>query len=100
MEKIIHWMTQIVLYLLLVTMIDLILPNQTMKRYVKLVTGLILILIFLKPLFSLSSLDLQQEIEQAFMQSQTESFNQHIPLKKIDFEASQRDYIFEKMSEQ
>ncbi|MDQ1909531.1 stage III sporulation protein AF [Paenibacillus sp. GD4] len=47
------WLKSIILVILLATFIDLLLPNQTMQRYVKTVMGLFILLTLLHPLFSL-----------------------------------------------
>jgi stage III sporulation protein AF len=53
MELISDWLRQIVLLVLIATFIDLLLPNHSMDRYVKLVMGLLIILAILSPVFSL-----------------------------------------------
>jgi stage III sporulation protein AF len=53
MELIADWLRQIVLLVLIATFIDLLLPNHSMDRYVKLVMGLLIILAILSPVFSL-----------------------------------------------
>ncbi|MBN2909860.1 stage III sporulation protein AF [Polycladomyces sp. WAk] len=52
-ELISDWLRQIVLLVLIATFIDLLLPNHSMDRYVKLVMGLLIILAILSPVFSL-----------------------------------------------
>ncbi|WP_245719472.1 stage III sporulation protein AF [Paenibacillus tianmuensis] len=47
------WLKSIVMVILLATFVDLLLPNQSMQRYVKTVIGLFLLLTLLQPLFSL-----------------------------------------------
>jgi stage III sporulation protein AF len=52
------WLKQIVLLVLIATFIDLLLPNNAMERYVKLVMGLLIILAILSPIFNLLKKDL------------------------------------------
>ncbi|MCP3773340.1 stage III sporulation protein AF [Paenibacillus sp. MZ04-78.2] len=47
------WLKSIVMVILLAAFVDLLLPNQSMQRYVKTVIGLFLLLTLLQPLFSL-----------------------------------------------
>lgn len=47
------WLKQIILLVLLGTFMDLLLPNSGMKRYVKLVMGLLILLMILSPIFHL-----------------------------------------------
>jgi stage III sporulation protein AF len=46
-----EWLRKIILLILLATFIDLLLPNSSMQRYVKLVIGLFVLLTILSPLF-------------------------------------------------
>ncbi|SEN22887.1 stage III sporulation protein AF [Lihuaxuella thermophila] len=52
------WLKQIILLILIATFMDLLLPNHTMERYVKLVMGLLIILAILSPIFNLLQKDL------------------------------------------
>jgi stage III sporulation protein AF len=53
MEALTGWLTQIVLVVLLATFIDLMLPNRTMQRYVKLVVSLFILMTILSPVLQL-----------------------------------------------
>ncbi|MFS0554084.1 stage III sporulation protein AF [Brevibacillus sp. 179-C9.3 HS] len=55
------WLKKIILLVLLAAFLDLILPNTTLQRYVKMVMGLILLLTIISPVFSLFSLS-QEEL--------------------------------------
>lgn len=57
MEFIGGWLKQIILLVLVATFFDLLLPNHSMERYVKLVMGLLIILAILQPIFSLLDKD-------------------------------------------
>ncbi|OYD09990.1 stage III sporulation protein AF [Paludifilum halophilum] len=52
------WLKQIIILVLLATFMDLLLPNNAMDRYVKLVMGLLIILAILSPIFQLIRQDL------------------------------------------
>jgi stage III sporulation protein AF len=47
------WLKKIILLVLLAAFLDLILPNTSMQRYVKMVMGLILLITIISPVFSL-----------------------------------------------
>ncbi|MBP1155130.1 MULTISPECIES: stage III sporulation protein AF [unclassified Paenibacillus] len=47
------WLKSVILIILLATFVDLLLPNQSMQRYVKTVISLFLLLTLLQPLLSL-----------------------------------------------
>jgi len=53
MEALGGWLKQIVLVVLLATFIDLLLPNRTMQRYVKLVVSLFILMTILSPVMQL-----------------------------------------------
>ncbi|MCS1350776.1 stage III sporulation protein AF [Mechercharimyces sp. CAU 1602] len=57
-EWISDWLKPIILLVLMASFIDLILPNQSLDRYVKLVMGLLIILAILSPIFRFLSDDL------------------------------------------
>ena len=105
MDSIIHWVTQMIIFILLAAIIDLLIPANAMKKYVKLIFGLILMLIFLKPLFYLFNLDVNQSIESSLSQLYQEEKTGHslenlTKLQKTDIQASQHAYILEQMANQ
>jgi len=55
------WLKKIILLVLLAAFLDLILPNTSMQRYVKMVMGLIILLTLISPIFSLFNLS-QEEL--------------------------------------
>jgi stage III sporulation protein AF len=54
-EWISEWLKQIIILVLIATFIDLLLPNNALDRYVKLVMGLLIIMAILTPIFQLLS---------------------------------------------
>ncbi|MBH8596751.1 stage III sporulation protein AF [Thermoactinomyces sp. CICC 10523] len=52
------WLKQVILLILIAAFIDLLLPNHSLDRYVKLVMGLLIIMAILSPIFHLLSKDL------------------------------------------
>ena len=73
MNLLVQWVTQILIFLLLATIIDLLIPNTSMKKYIKLVVGLIFLLIFLQPLFYLVTVDGTKTMENFIVQQLTQS---------------------------
>ncbi|WP_126427539.1 stage III sporulation protein AF [Brevibacillus marinus] len=53
MEWFVLWLKKIILLVLLAAFLDLILPNTSLQRYVKMVMGLLILLTIITPLFSL-----------------------------------------------
>ncbi|UJL44814.1 stage III sporulation protein AF [Virgibacillus sp. NKC19-16] len=105
MDALIQWVTQIIIFLLLAAIIDLLVPATSMKKYIKLVVGLILILILLQPIFYLFNINIQNELESSFRQlsegnSSNESVENLIELQKNEIQGSQDAYILEQMAVQ
>jgi len=103
MSLLIEWITHIIVFLLIAAIVDLLIPASTMKRYIKLVLGLILILIFLKPVFQLFHIDIQRALESAyneFSEASTtdEEMENLIKMQKSDIQASQDAYIVKQLS--
>ncbi|MFD1018707.1 stage III sporulation protein AF [Thalassobacillus hwangdonensis] len=102
MSYIVQWVTEIVIFLLLAMVIDFLLPSGSMQKYARLTVSLILVLIFLNPLFELFNTDVDQLIERqtaAFSQQTlaSEEMEKSIELKKNEIQASQDAYILEQM---
>ncbi|WP_028783174.1 stage III sporulation protein AF [Thalassobacillus devorans] len=102
MTFIIQWVTEIVIFLLLAMVIDFLLPSGKMQKYARLAISLILVLIFLNPLFKLFNTDINQLIR---TQAQTftnqtlkeETLKKSVESKKNEIQASQDAYILEQM---
>ncbi|MCA1063346.1 stage III sporulation protein AF [Rossellomorea sp. AcN35-11] len=97
-----EWITNIIIFVLLATVIDMLLPSSNMQKYAKIVTGLLLITIILTPLFKLMSTDIEGMITSMNLKgdSQNNSVGNLIELKKKEIQASQRAYILEQMAVQ
>ncbi|PAV29100.1 stage III sporulation protein AF [Virgibacillus profundi] len=100
MDMLIDWVTQIIIFLLLAAIIDLLIPATTMKKYIKLVVGLILILILLKPIFFILNIDIERALETSYSQLRQEGTNNEsienlIELQKSEIQDSQDAYKLE-----
>ena len=60
MEFIKEWVTNIILFILFATVIDMVLPNSKFQKYTKMVAGLLLIAIILTPIFKLFTYDFEE----------------------------------------
>lgn len=105
MDLLMDWVTQIVIFLILAAIIDLLMPNNAMKKYIQFVAGLILILIFLKPVLSVFDININETIEASLRQTLqstelTEDMDGLIKIKKSEIESSQDAYILEEMAVQ
>ncbi|WP_010284577.1 stage III sporulation protein AF [Bacillus timonensis] len=97
-----EWVTNIILFILLATIVDMLLPSSSMQKYVKMVTGLLLILIILTPLFSLFKTDLDQALLNMNLKpvQSEKNLENLIDLKKKEIQASSSAYILETMAVQ
>ncbi|MFV8827960.1 stage III sporulation protein AF [Alkalihalobacterium sp. APHAB7] len=95
-----EWLTNIIIFILLATILELLLPNSSMQRYVKMVVGLLLLVIILNPLLSIFSKDIN-DILPNFSNDKhisEKSLENSIERKKIEIERGQRAYISEQMA--
>lgn len=102
MDLISRWVTQIIVFLLLAIIVDLLIPKTSMRKYIKLVIGLILMLIFLKPVFYLFTIDFQAELSSSLESLyegdlSLEKIEDLTNIQKIDIETVQAAYILEEM---
>ena len=102
MEFLIEWVTNIILFILLATVIDMLLPNTSMQKYTKMVTGLLLIAIILTPIFKLISKDFETAMAQipSFQSPGEKNMENLIELQKKEIQASNHAYILETMAVQ
>ncbi|MCR6110497.1 stage III sporulation protein AF [Bacillus sp. A301a_S52] len=102
MGLVINWITNIILLILFATVLELLLPNASTHRYIKLVIGLILLLILLQPVLSLFKMDTENVISQ--MEKWGQSLNADVEniddLEKSDIESVSLAYISEQVAVQ
>ncbi|WP_160721594.1 stage III sporulation protein AF [Bacillus sp. USDA818B3_A] len=97
-----EWVTNIILFILLATVIDMLLPNSSMQKYTKMVTGLLLIAIILTPILKLISEDFETTMSSipSYQAPGEKNMKNSIELKKKEIQASQHAYILEEMAVQ
>ncbi|GIN60582.1 stage III sporulation protein AF [Robertmurraya siralis] len=103
MDYITEWITNIILFVLIATVIDLLLPNTSLQKYTKMVAGLLLITIILSPIFKLLSSDFESALASIpSIQSNSEEKNMEnlIELQKKEIQASNHAYILEETAVQ
>jgi stage III sporulation protein AF len=96
-----EWIKHIVLLILMATFLDLILPNSSMRKYVKLVVGFLLILLILTPILHLFKYDqdrLFQKIDQ-MMQEENKPLTLQLEREKGKLKKQQEEAIFNEVSE-
>jgi stage III sporulation protein AF len=100
MQFLTEWVTNIIIFVLLATIIDMLLPNSNFQKYTKIVTGLLLIAIILTPILKLISKDFESTLRSIpiFEESKEKSIENLIDLKKKEIQASSDAYILETMA--
>ena len=102
MDILTDWITNIVIFILLAGVMDMLLPSSAMQKYAKMVLGLLLITLLLSPLFKLISVDFDSLLA-SFSDAEYVEKNQmenRIENKKTEIQAVQDAYILEKMAVQ
>ena len=105
LDALVNWVTQIIMFILLASIIDLLTPESAMKKYIKLVVGLLLILILMQPIFSLFNHSVESALHKTFTEinNKTETdqnVENLINLQKDEIESTQHAYILEQMAVQ
>ncbi|MBT2660864.1 stage III sporulation protein AF [Bacillus sp. ISL-45] len=97
-----EWITNIIIFILLATVLDMLLPNSNFQKYTKIVTGLILIAIILSPVMKLFTSDFETAIASMgqFNSFEDEKIKNSIEFQKKEIQASQHAYILETMAVQ
>lgn len=102
MQFLTEWISNIILLILLASVLELLLPNSSLQRYVKMVVGLLLLVILLTPLLSIFSKDVDSWVAQIGMQTQFEEKDVQISIenKKREIQQVTLAYISEQVAVQ
>src|SRR5690606_31489594 len=99
-EILTNWISNIILIILLATILELLLPNSSLQRYVKSVISLLLLAVILTPVFSIFSKDIDELLnsvtfDNVFTNSELDFL---VNSKKKDIETAQLAYISEQVA--
>ncbi|MGZ9586152.1 stage III sporulation protein AF [Paenibacillus marinisediminis] len=83
-----QWLKEIIMVILLAAFIDLLLPNRTMQRYVKLMMSLIILLILLSPIMKLFDSKITEELAAEWEKASANTPGAFESLTSIQREAS------------
>ena len=103
MELIKEWVTNIILFVLFATLIDMLLPTSKFQKYTKMVVGLLLISIILTPIFKLLSTDFEETFAAAIPNlggTKGCQIKNLIDLQKNEIQATHDAYILKQMAVQ
>ncbi|WP_019241316.1 MULTISPECIES: stage III sporulation protein AF [Bacillus] len=97
-----EWITSIIVFILLATVIDMLLPNSSFQKYAKMVIGLLLIAILISPIFKLLSTDFEDIVASMNDANNVEkgSMENEINMKKKEIQEAQTAYYLEEMAVQ
>lgn len=102
MSVVTAWVTNIIILILFATILELLLPNSKMQRYVKLVVGLMLLMVMLQPILSIFQTDPEEWLSEMAEWGTGDEENQmnEIESKKNEIEMVQDAYISEQAAVQ
>lgn len=101
MEFITGWVTDIILFVLLATVIDMLLPSSAMQKYAKMTIGLLLIAVILSPILELLNKDFEgllTVVTKDFQNGEGNNLENLTEIKKKEIQAEQDAYILKKMA--
>lgn len=97
------WVSNIIIFVLLATVIDMLLPNSALQKYAKMVIGLLLIAIIITPILGLFNKDFDEILSAAtsgFEDQKKKDLGNLTEMKKKEIQAAQGAYILEQMAVQ
>lgn len=95
------WITNIIVFVLLATVIDMLLPSSALQKYAKMVIGLLLIAIILTPILGLFHTDFEKiltAVTSEFENENKKDLGNLTEMKKKEIQATQGAYILEQMA--
>ncbi|MFS0601889.1 stage III sporulation protein AF [Peribacillus frigoritolerans] len=95
------WVSNIIIFVLLATVIDMLLPNSALQKYAKMVIGLLLIAIIITPILGLFNKDFDDIITAAtseFEDQKKKDLGNLTEMKKKEIQATQGAYILKQMA--
>lgn len=94
------WITNIILVILFAFILELLLPNSKIERYVKLVVGLMLLVVMLQPLLSIFQLEPEKWLKEiSSLEWEPSSFEaSSIDSQKMEIQLDNLAYISEYMA--
>ncbi|MBP0724416.1 stage III sporulation protein AF [Bacillus sp. RG28] len=102
MQFFVQWISNIIVFILVASLVMMLIPNSSLAKYVKFVASLLLIVMMLQPIFQIFKVNIKDVL--GTYQSKTlqadGSIKNEINNKKKDIEATERAYILNQMAVQ
>ncbi|MGE7764568.1 stage III sporulation protein AF [Peribacillus sp. NPDC096540] len=95
------WVSNIIIFVLLATVIDMLLPTSALQKYAKMVIGLLLIAIIITPILGLFNKDFDEILSAAtseFENQKKKDLGNLTEMKKKEIQATQGAYILKQMA--
>lgn len=97
MHALYSWVAQIVLLILFAIILEMLLPNESFQKYVKMVIGLVIIIAILNPIVRLFHIPEDQILSQFQLGQSNNSIKNSIKMNKSEIQASQDAYILKQV---
>ncbi|WP_019639158.1 stage III sporulation protein AF [Paenibacillus fonticola] len=78
-----QWLKEIIFVVLMAAFIDLLLPNRSMERYVKLVVSLLILLTLISPVMRIFSPEAEKKLDLSFMDQSGEESSADVTTEEI-----------------
>lgn len=102
MAYLMDWVIQLITIIFIIMIIEMLVPQTSMKKYVNTILSLVFLLMFLQPVFQLFQIDIEQSINHTFnqfgQQTDHQQIENEIELKKKDIQATQSAYVIEELA--
>lgn len=93
MKSLYDWIWNLVIYFILVTAVTSVLPGETYRKYIRLFTGVVMILVMAHPLLELFSMDTR--IEEVFRRGSFEQERETLRENMEGMEDVGQEYVME-----
>ncbi|WP_338750030.1 stage III sporulation protein AF [Bacillus sp. FJAT-52991] len=101
MAFIMDWLSKVLAFILLAAVVDMLLPTSQFQKYARVVMGLLLLLVMLNPMWSLFSVDIEQELyDWVAKQAKDEKLEQELTVKQDHLESTKQLYILKNTEQQ
>ncbi|WP_203361789.1 stage III sporulation protein AF [Bacillus sp. REN10] len=101
MAFIVDWLSKVLTFILLAAVVDMLLPSSSFQRYARVVMGLLLLLVMLNPIWTLFSINMEQELyDWMAKQAKDEQLEQELSIKQDRLESTKQLYILKNAEQQ
>ncbi|MET3684307.1 stage III sporulation protein AF [Alkalibacillus flavidus] len=103
MDYVTGWITQLIIFIFLATLLTLLIPKTSHESVIRVVFGMIILLLFLNPITTLLRInpeDLTDDIDLSLSLVDREAIENEIESKKREIQASSDAYILEQLTQE